>query len=119
MGEPVKIIELARRMITMSGLTVREPGQPEGEIEIMITGLRPGEKLYEELLIGENPMPTQHRRIMRAREDFLPWDELTGKLMALAQAARDNDVTGMKRVLAELVRGSKLAEANFDHLSVA
>jgi FlaA1/EpsC-like NDP-sugar epimerase len=119
MGEPVKIIELARRMIALSGLAIREADADEGDIEIAITGLRPGEKLYEELLIGENPMPTAHPRIMRAREDFLPWGILSEQLADLDQASRSNDVSEMKRILGELVLGSNLAEANFDHLSVA
>jgi FlaA1/EpsC-like NDP-sugar epimerase len=119
MGEPVKIIELARRMIALSGMTIREADTDEGDIEIAITGLRPGEKLYEELLIGENPMPTAHPRIMRAREDFLPWGILAEHLADLDQASRSNDVSEMKRILGELVLGSNLAEANFDHLSAA
>ncbi|MEF9944797.1 MAG: nucleoside-diphosphate sugar epimerase/dehydratase, partial [Burkholderiaceae bacterium] len=69
MGEPVKIIDLARRMVGLSGFTVRDDANPEGEIEIAVTGMRPGEKLYEELLIGDNPAPTAHPRIMMAREE--------------------------------------------------
>jgi FlaA1/EpsC-like NDP-sugar epimerase len=119
MGQPVKILELARRMVMLSGLSIRDAHQPDGDIEITITGLRPGEKLYEELLIGENPMATDHPRIMRAREDFVPWTLLSQRLAQLDEAARGNDVAAMKRILGELVRGSKLADANVDHLSVA
>src|SRR3546814_14093973 len=73
MGQPVRIIDLARSMIQLSGLSVRDVGRPDGDIEIVETGLRPGEKLYEELLIGDNPELTNHPRILRAREKSLPW----------------------------------------------
>jgi FlaA1/EpsC-like NDP-sugar epimerase len=72
MGEPVRILDLAHRMIELSGLTVKNASNPDGDIEIEISGLRPGEKLYEELLIGDNPSQTSHPRIMRATEEFLP-----------------------------------------------
>ncbi|HYG33022.1 MAG TPA: polysaccharide biosynthesis protein, partial [Methylophilaceae bacterium] len=105
MGEPVRIIDLARRMIELSGLTVRTEDNPDGDIEIGITGLRPGEKLYEELLIGENPQPTSHPRIMKAHEDFLPWPALQEKLQALELALNINDVSIMRRMLEEIVPG--------------
>ena len=72
MGEPVKIIELAEKMINLTGLTVQSEENPSGEIAVEFSGLRPGEKLYEELLIGDNVSPTEHSMIMRADEDFLP-----------------------------------------------
>ena len=81
MGEPVRIQDLARRMVHLHGLTVREPEQPDGDIEIRITGLRPGEKLYEELLIGDDALPTPHPRIMRARERELPYETVKGGLL--------------------------------------
>ena len=80
MGQPVRIIELARQMVQLSGHTVRDVTNPEGDIEITVTGLRPGEKLYEELLIGDDPSPTAHPRIMKARESFRVWDELRPSL---------------------------------------
>lgn len=80
MGEPVKIIDLATRMIHLSGLEVKDDKHPNGDIEIQYTGLRPGEKLYEELLIGDNVSGTEHKRIMRAEEQCLNWDE-TKKLL--------------------------------------
>jgi FlaA1/EpsC-like NDP-sugar epimerase len=119
MGEPVKILELARRMITLSGLKPRDAQHPDGDIEIVIEGLRPGEKLYEELLIGDNPLPTSHPRIMRAREDCLPWPALAGRLAELEAALRANDVPAMKELLRTLVSGSQLAEKVFDHISLA
>jgi FlaA1/EpsC-like NDP-sugar epimerase len=105
MGESVRIIDLARRMIELSGLTVRDEDQPEGDIEIQVTGLRPGEKLYEELLIGDNPEPTSHPRIMKAKEDFLMWAELERKLAALQSALDTNDVPAIRQMLEELVSG--------------
>ncbi len=105
MGEPVKIMDLARRIIELSGLTVRDDANPDGDIEIEVTGLRPGEKLYEELLIGDNPQPTSHPRIMKAREDYLPWSELEQKLQALQMALDVNDVGVVRAMLQQLVSG--------------
>jgi FlaA1/EpsC-like NDP-sugar epimerase len=105
MGESVKIIDLARKMIELSGLTVQDADNPDGDIAIEVTGLRPGEKLYEELLIGDNPMPTQHARIMKAHEDFLPWTELQSKLAALGVSLDANDVPLIRTLLKELVPG--------------
>jgi FlaA1/EpsC-like NDP-sugar epimerase len=116
MGEPVRILELARRMIALSGLVPRDAAHPDGDIEIAVTGLRPGEKLHEELLIGDNPEPTSHPRIMRAREDFLPWPQLSAQLARLAEAARAGDVLAVRRVLRELVPGAQLEEKVFDHV---
>ena len=105
MGEPVRIMDLARRMIDLSGLTVRDAQNPEGDIPITITGLRPGEKLYEELLIGDNPAPTAHPRIMMAHEDFLPWPQLEAQLNLLRLAIERDDVEGIKSVLSQCVHG--------------
>lgn len=105
MGEPVKIMDLARRMVELSGLSVRDAAQPEGDIEIAITGLRPGEKLYEELLIGDNPTPTAHPRIMKAHEDHLPWAALEQHLKTLRHAAEHSDVAAIKAVLHICVQG--------------
>jgi len=105
MGEPVKILDLARRMVELSGLKVRDAEHPEGDIAIKVTGLRPGEKLYEELLIGDNPTPTAHPRIMKAHEDYLAWPDLEAQLHALQQAARIDDVQGIKAVLTRCVHG--------------
>ena len=105
MGKPVKIMDLALRMVDLSGLSVRDDVTPQGDIEIRITGLRPGEKLYEELLIGDNPSPTSHPRIMQAREDFLPWGELQVQLGGLRQAVERGDVAAIKSVLTLCVQG--------------
>jgi FlaA1/EpsC-like NDP-sugar epimerase len=105
MGEPVKIIDLARRMVELSGLTVRDVQNPTGDIELAVTGLRPGEKLFEELLIGDNPESTPHLRIMKAHEQFLPWTELKVALDELRQAMRTNDVPMIRQLLQQLVNG--------------
>ena len=84
MGKPVRIYDLACTMISLSGLTLRDESNPDGDIAIEEVGLRPGEKLYEELLIGEDPGPTKHKLIMQAREKFIPWDVLSSELDALA-----------------------------------
>ena len=112
MGEPVKIMQLARRMVELSGLRVRDALAPDGDIEISITGLRPGEKLYEELLIGDNPLPTAHPRIMKAQEEFLPWPQLELQLEALRQAVDQADVAGIKAVLGDCVQGYGLSPSS-------
>jgi len=105
MGQPVKIMDLARRMVELSGLTVKDEEHPEGDIEIATTGLRPGEKLYEELLIGDNPKPTVHPRIMKAHEEFIPWSELEDKLKSLEMALNVNDVSVIRLMMEKLVPG--------------
>ena len=105
MGEPIRIVDLARRMVTLSGLTVRDVQHPGADIAIEFTGLRPGEKLYEELLIGDNPLPTAHPRILRAREEHLAWADLNALLQALHDAAKNNDEMRIRHLLAQLVVG--------------
>jgi FlaA1/EpsC-like NDP-sugar epimerase len=105
MGEPVKILDLAKRMVELSGLRVKDEACPQGDIEIEITGLRPGEKRYEELLIGDNPLPTAHPRILKAREEFLPWAELQPQLRALRIATDNNDIEAIRALLEKLVVG--------------
>ena len=105
MGEPVKILDLAHRMVELSGLSVRDEAHPEGDIAISVTGLRPGEKLYEELLIGDNPTPTGHPRIMKARENCLDWPVLEQYLQTLNGAAQAGDVALVKAVLRACVQG--------------
>lgn len=105
MGQPVKILDLARRMVALSGLTVQDEANPQGDIAIEVTGLRPGEKLYEELLIGDNPEPTQHTRIMKAHEQFLSLPQLEDKLKTLGTAIGANDVPTIRGLLKEVVMG--------------
>jgi len=103
MGEPVKIIDLARRMVELSGFRVKDENSPEGDIAIEVVGLRPGEKLYEELLIGNNPQATQHPRIMKANEKYLPWSELQPMITTLRIAAVNGDVMMIRSMLQLLV----------------
>ena len=105
MGQPVKIYDLAKRMVELSGLSVKNPETGAGDIEIVVTGLRPGEKLYEELLIGENPTSTPHPRIMMAREDFLPWSALEAELALLQAGLAKDDFQALVEQLQRLVNG--------------
>ncbi|AXA54950.1 polysaccharide biosynthesis protein [Pseudomonas thivervalensis] len=105
MGEPVKIIELAEKMIHLSGLSVRSEKNLHGDISIEFTGLRPGEKLYEELLIGDNVVATQHPMIMSANEDHLSWDALKIKLAELLVAIEQDDYTRVRQLLRDTVSG--------------
>jgi FlaA1/EpsC-like NDP-sugar epimerase len=104
MGQPVPIDELARRMIKLTGLTVRDKDNPEGDIEIHYSGLRPGEKLYEELLIGSNVTGTGHSMIMRAIEHCPPWDEVRVLLDELAVAVSRFDCRQVLKLLERGVR---------------
>ena len=105
MGKPVKIQNLAMRMINLMGLTVRDEDNPDGDIEIEYTGLRPAEKLYEELLIGTDVSGTQHPRIMRANEDYLDFDSLTELIDELKAASRDLDRVRARQVLLTSISG--------------
>jgi FlaA1/EpsC-like NDP-sugar epimerase len=104
MGQPVKIVDLARKMIRLSGLTVRDAKNPDGDIEIAFTGLRPAEKLYEELLISGNAVGTDHPRIWKAHEDAAGWDEVADAIEAISRAVVNNDCDDMRRILLEVVR---------------
>lgn len=105
MGEPVKIFDLARRMIRLSGLTLRDDNHPEGDIAIKISGLRPGEKLFEELLIGEQVLGTAHPRIMKATEVMLPWAELRRRLVDLDNACHYFDHEAIRHLLLDMPTG--------------
>lgn len=105
MGEPVRIADLAKRMVALSGLTIKDDEYPHGDIEIQVTGLRPGEKLYEELLISDNPEKTSHPRIMKSREAYLGWEYLETKLTSLEWALHVNDVNVIRSMMLELVQG--------------
>jgi len=118
MGEPVKIINLARRMIELSGQSVLDSNNLDGDIEIKITGLRPGEKLFEELLISNNPEPTIHAKIMKANEQYMSWEELEPKIKALEMALNINDVKVIRLMMTELVTGYKPTEEIVDWVYV-
>ncbi|MGZ5051335.1 MAG: polysaccharide biosynthesis protein [Methylobacter sp.] len=105
MGEPVRIVDLAKKMIHLSGLEIKDAEHPDGDIEISFTGLRPGEKLYEELLIGDNVSKTDHSRIMRAQEQIIPWPELDKMLAELELAATNDDLMKVRTILVDAVTG--------------
>jgi FlaA1/EpsC-like NDP-sugar epimerase len=117
MGEPVRIRDLAVNMIELSGLSLRDASNPDGDIEIRETGLRPGEKLYEELLIGDNPEQTTHPRIMKTNEHYFPLDELERELAKLDQALAMNDLVKLKESLKYLVPEYSAPAKVVDHVS--
>jgi FlaA1/EpsC-like NDP-sugar epimerase len=105
MGKPVRIDDLAKKMIRLSGLEVKDDSHPDGDIEIKYTGLRPGEKLYEELLIGDNVSDTDNPLIMRAEEEMLAWEELEPVLCELGKAIEDCDQELLRSLLIKIVPG--------------
>lgn len=105
MGESVKIIDLAKRMIQLSGLKEKDVNNPNGDIEIKVTGLRPGEKLYEELLIGDNVDKTEHPRIMKAKENMLDWSILDVYLSHLEKYCDDYNIEEIRVLLLNMPTG--------------
>lgn len=105
MNEPIKIIDLARKMVHLMGYNVKDENSYRGDIPIEYTGLRPGEKLFEELLIGESVTGTEHPKIMRAEEDALPWNELEHHLQELQIACRRMDLSAIRAILMTVVDG--------------
>jgi len=105
MGEPVRIVDLAKRMVHLSGFIEKDDEHPEGDIEIIFTGLRPGEKLYEELLIGDNVTGTQHSKIMRAEENVIPWSKLNTILQQLEQVNEADECQQTREILMKYVDG--------------
>ncbi len=105
MGKPVKIIDLAYRVIELSGFSARTQDNPNGDMEVVFTGLRPGEKLFEELLIGNAPQTTEHERIMKANEEFIPWNELLPSLNILMHELNHNNVEASLAIMKNLVSG--------------
>ncbi|RBJ75143.1 polysaccharide biosynthesis protein, partial [Pseudomonas sp. MWU12-2534b] len=118
MGEPVKIIDLARRMVHLSGLEVKDADHPGGDIEIRVTGLRPGEKLYEELLIGDNVLATDHARILRAQEYHLSDAEMASLLQRLADACQRLDAPAAFALMREAVHEFQAAEETQDWVTL-
>ncbi|MEC7910871.1 MAG: nucleoside-diphosphate sugar epimerase/dehydratase [Pseudomonadota bacterium] len=108
MGDPVKILDLAKRMVRLSGLEVRDNSNPEGDIEIVFTGLRDGEKLYEELLIGDNVSSTEHKGIMQASEEYLEWEKVEGLLEQLRTSIEKRDHELAVNILINNIAGLKL-----------
>ncbi len=109
MGEPVKIMDLAARMIRLKGYTVKDEANPDGDIAIEITGLQPGENLHEQLLQGKVVSGTAHRKILRAEESYLPWVELREVLMTLEKSCDEYDYEGIRNFLEDLLSGPDLA----------
>ena len=106
MGEPVKIVDLAHRMIHLSGFDIKDAAHPEGDIEVIFTGLRDGEKLYEELIIGEdNVESTDHPLIMQAMEHSFPLNELESVLFELTEKQKQFDVPWLKQQFKQFVVG--------------
>jgi len=105
MGDPVNISDLAAKMIRLTGLTVQDKLNPDGDIAIEYTGLRPGEKLFEELLIGDDITQTEHRRIMSAHETWLPWAELESLLLQLDEACHEFAHEEIRRLLLQAPTG--------------
>ena len=103
MGEPVRILDLANQMVRLSGLSLRDGQHPQGDIEIICTGLRPGEKLYEELLIDAESEPTSHPLIYRATEGAIPPEQLWPQIEAMEAAIQRQDADAALDVLAQLV----------------
>jgi len=116
MGESIKIKDLIHKMINLSGFTVRNKNNPSGDIEIKITGLRSGEKLYEELLIGDNPKKTSHQKIMMIREPFIPFTQLEKELDNLKTLLKDNNADKIKILLEKLLKNYKSNSKLIDHL---
>lgn len=116
MGEPVKIVDLARRMIRLSGYKPRTEAEPDGDVEILFTGLRPGEKLYEELLIGDDPAPTDHERIMMANEKFLSLAAFEDGLRALVDGIERQEAKVVRHILSQMVTEYRPSDAFVDYL---
>jgi FlaA1/EpsC-like NDP-sugar epimerase len=116
MGSPVRIADLAKRMIQLAGYSVRDDKHPDGDIEIRFTGLRPAEKLFEELLIGKNVTGTEHPRILRAMEHSLTWDQIRHVLDDLAQCAHRFDCERAREILLRAVPEYRPTDRVQDHV---
>ena len=117
MGDPVKIADLAQQMIRLSGRTIKDGDNPHGDIEIVFSGLRPGEKLYEELLIGDNASGTVHPRILTADEECASRDQLDGVLLDLREAVEQNDSAAARQLLIDIVQDFKPTSDHVDFLN--
>ena len=117
MGNPIKIYDLAIKMIELSGLTVKNLSQTKGDIEIKITGLRPGEKLFEELLLSNNPINTKHPKILKSKEPFIPYDKLIKEIDLLKKLIEDNDLENilqrLRSIVIDFAPNSKIIDHTF------
>jgi len=118
MGESVRITDLAKRLINLSGLEVKDENHKNGDIEIVFTGLRPGEKLYEELLIGDNVSKTEHQQILRAQEEFVEKEEIERLIGELKEAEKNNDVSALKEIFRQVIHGYESEEKIVDVISL-
>ena len=118
MGNSIKIYDLIKKMISLSGLTVKDEDNIDGDIEITITGLKPGEKLYEELLIGNNPKKTHHPKILKIEENFIPFEKLEIDLNYLKKLLEQNDVFQVKKVLFKLIESYDPNSEIVDHIYI-
>ena len=116
MGEPIRIMDIAERMIQLMGHEKRDADNPDGDIEILITGLRSGEKLYEELLLGENVTGTNHPMILRAEEPGAEFVNLQSYLGKLSEACKDADCQKIRNLLTEFIPEYKAAKMMTDFL---
>ena len=116
MGKSVKIIDLIYKMINLSGFTIKDNKNPTGDIEVKIIGLRPGEKLYEELLIGDNPQKTFHEKIQKTQDPFIPYDQLKIDLDSLSKLIEDNKTTEVKKMLNKLIPSYQSSSKIVDHI---
>jgi FlaA1/EpsC-like NDP-sugar epimerase len=116
MGEPVKIADLAKQMIRLSGRTVKDSSNPTGDIEVVFSGLRPGEKLYEELLIGNNASGTEHPKILTADEGFASREELDRVLNGIRTSIETNDSQSARQLLVDIVKDFAPSSSNVDLL---
>ena len=117
MGKPVKIIDLAAKMIRLMGKTPKTNENPNGEIAIEYTGLRPGEKLYEELLIGDNVAGTEHPMIMRAEEIALSWQLIEQFMQQIEKGVTEHDFSRLRSILMNAVSGYEPSSPLVDHLN--
>lgn len=115
MGSPVKIYDLIKKMIKLSGMTVQDENNPDGDIAIKIIGLKPGEKLFEEPLLGTNPQQTQHLKIQRAQDPFITWDQLETDLKELKLLIEAKKTKEVVSLLSKLIDGFKSNEKWVDH----
>ena len=111
MGEPIKILDLAYRMIHLSGLKPIDTSNPDGDIKVKFTGLRPGEKLYEELLIGDDVIQSEHPRIMQAREEKLSLETVETKVKEISEFRKEQNDISIKEILLKNVNGYKLQDS--------
>ena len=118
MGESVKIKDLIYKMINLSGFTVRDSNNPEGDIDIKIIGLRPGEKLYEELLVGDNPQNTDHSKIKKTNDSFIPFIQLEKELNILKTFLNENKVDQVKKLLEKLIKLYNSNSEIVDHIYI-